>query len=43
MKIAIDVDDVLADFISSLVKGHNDEFGTQLKKEDFHTFAFAKV
>lgn len=43
MKIAIDIDDVLVEFVPSLARWYNDKFGTNLKKEDFYTFAFHEI
>ena len=38
MKIGIDIDEVLADFVNPLVEFHNGEYGTNLKRNDFKSF-----
>ena len=38
MIIGIDVDDVLADFMNSLIKYHNDRYNTDYSKEDFKSY-----
>ncbi|MEK6760665.1 MAG: hypothetical protein AABX93_01955 [Nanoarchaeota archaeon] len=43
MKIAIDCDDVLVDFIGTFVRFHNENYGTNLTRDDFHTFSFSKI
>ena len=43
MRIALDLDDVLLDFIPALVEFHNSTYGTSLTKKDFHPYHFAKV
>ena len=43
MKIAVDCDDVLAEFIPALAEWHNEKYNTRLKKEDFHSFTFCEV
>jgi len=43
MKIAFDCDDVLVDFIGTFARFHNENYGTSLKRDDFHAFSFSKV
>ena len=43
MRIAVDIDDVLLDFVNSFLKFHNKEYGSRMKKEDVYTFDFAKI
>lgn len=43
MKIAIDIDDVLADFVTSLCRFHNDKYGTSLTRENFHSYRVSEV
>jgi len=43
MKIALDLDDVLLDFIPALATFHNKRYGTSLTKKDFHSYYFADV
>ena len=43
MKIAIDIDDVLADFTNSLIRYHNDTYGTSLTIEQFGSYRFWEV
>ncbi len=38
MIIGIDVDDVLADFMNSMIKYHNDRYNTDYSREDFKTY-----
>ncbi len=40
MRIAIDVDEVLADQLSGLIAFHNAEYGTTLQRGDFATYRF---
>jgi len=42
-KIAIDIDDVLADFHTALLNWHNDNYGTSLRTEDIKTYFFNQV
>ena len=43
MIIAIDLDEVLCDFISSMLFYYNEKYGTNYKKEDFFTYNFWEV
>ncbi len=43
MKIAVDCDEVLAEFVSSFAAFHNEHYGTSLRREDFHTFDFKEI
>lgn len=43
MRIAIDVDEVLADQLSSIIAFHNAKYGTALRREDFATYKFWEV
>lgn len=36
--IALDVDEVLADFLAKMIEYHNQEYGTSLKRSDFYTY-----
>lgn len=38
MLIAVDIDDVLNDFVGSMAEFHNKNYGTNLKREDFKTY-----
>jgi uncharacterized HAD superfamily protein len=40
MIIAIDVDEVLADLLSQFIAYHNDLYGTNLRREEFVTYAW---
>jgi len=40
MKIAIDVDDIIADFIPSLIRFHNSVYGTSLRFDNFTSRKF---
>jgi uncharacterized HAD superfamily protein len=40
MKIGIDIDEVLADQLSSLIRFHNDSFGTTLARDHFRSSKF---
>lgn len=41
--LAVDLDEVLGDFVPQLVLFHNERYGTSLRNEDFHTYHFANV
>lgn len=41
--IAIDIDEVLAPFVSGLIPWHNLRYGTDFRFQDFHTYEFHKV
>ena len=43
MLIAVDLDEVLADFMGAFLKYHNATYRTKLKREDFHTYDLWKV
>ncbi len=43
MKIGIDIDDVIADFVPTLARFHNETFGGNLSKNDFTSYDFWKV
>jgi uncharacterized HAD superfamily protein len=43
MVIGVDIDDVLADLASCLVKFHNEHFGTFLTKEDHSNYDLSKI
>jgi len=43
MHVAIDIDDVIADLMRSLVLFHNDRYGTKLTREDFHSCWYREV
>lgn len=43
MKIAIDIDAVLADFLSMFLKYRNDTYGTSWKRKQFYTYVWAEV
>ncbi|PIR68966.1 hypothetical protein COX93_00075 [Candidatus Nomurabacteria bacterium CG_4_10_14_0_2_um_filter_30_12] len=41
--IAVDIDDVLGDFVSNFVLFHNNKYGTKLKKENFFSYQYPMV
>ena len=41
--VAVDVDEVLAQFIPALAQFHNDEYGTELSASSFKSYEFHKV
>jgi len=43
MKIGIDLDEVLADFLSSLIKFHNDKYGTSYSRDQFHSYRVYEI
>jgi uncharacterized HAD superfamily protein len=43
MLIAVDVDDTIADFMSSLIEFHNNSYNTSLTKNQFFTYDFWKI
>ena len=43
MLIAIDIDDVLVDFINCLLEYHNKTYNTSLTKEKIHTYRFWEI
>ena len=40
MKIGVDLDDVLADFLSALIEYHNDTYRTSLTRDQFQSYRF---
>jgi len=40
MKIGIDLDDVLADFLSAVIEYHNAAYGTSLEREQFKSYKY---
>ncbi|MGM5484388.1 MAG: 5' nucleotidase, NT5C type [Nanobdellota archaeon] len=43
MRIAIDMDDVIADFSSAFIRFYNENYGTGLKKEEIFTYDLWRV
>lgn len=43
MKIGIDLDDVLGQFIPALIEFHNNKYGTDIKFEKFNSYKFWEV
>ena len=43
MHIAIDIDDSAGDLLSGLILFHNERYGTNLKREDFHSCWYREV
>ena len=43
MKIAIDIDEVLGQFMKALIEFHNNKYKTSLKLEDFFSYKFWEV
>ena len=43
MKIGVDFDQILCDFMTPLIEFHNDRYGTKLKLQDFFSYDFWKV
>jgi uncharacterized HAD superfamily protein len=43
MKIGVDLDEVLADYLSAVIDFHNASFGSSLKKEDFVSYKFWEI
>mmetsp|Transcript_31332 Transcript_31332/g.43457 ORF Transcript_31332/g.43457 Transcript_31332/m.43457 type:complete len:221 (+) Transcript_31332:98-760(+) len=41
--VAVDCDEVLAQFTPAIAQYHNETHGTQLKLEDFHSYSFCEV
>lgn len=41
--LAVDIDDVLAQFMPALIRFHNDSYGSQLTMDDFHSYDFHRV
>ena len=43
MNIGVDLDEVLGDFLSSLIQYHNTNYNSVLSREDFHSYKFWEV
>lgn len=43
MTIGVDLDEVLADFLSAVIKYHNAVYGTTLTRQQFHSYNFWEV
>ncbi len=43
MKIAVDLDEILAEFLASVIAFHNDTYKTKLSKSDFHSYKYWEV
>ena len=43
MLIAIDLDEVLADTLTSLIKYHNNEYDTSFRRADFFSYSWWEV
>lgn len=43
MKIAVDIDEVLANYLSNLIEYHNATYGTNFKREQFYSYEFWKI
>lgn len=43
LKIGIDLDEVLIDFLGKFIEFYNDKYNKQLRYEDFHSYAFWNV
>ena len=41
--LALDIDEVCAQFVPALIRYHNDKFGTSLSAETFHSYTFSEV
>lgn len=41
--VAVDIDEVLGQFLNSLIQFHNDTYGTHLKLSDFHSYEFHEI
>jgi|EP01044_Picomonas_judraskeda_P003251 hypothetical protein len=41
--LALDIDEVCAQFVPGLIRYHNEKYGTGLKTETFHSYTFADV
>jgi len=42
MRIGVDLDEILADYLSALIEFHNKKYHTALKKSDFFPIDFGK-
>ncbi len=43
MKIGIDLDEVLADFMTALIKFHNDKYDTAFERHQFHSYRVFEI
>jgi len=43
MKIGVDLDEVLAEFLPAFIKYHNEVYGTSLSRDDFHSYHFQDI
>lgn len=43
MRIAVDLDEVIADLISSVIMFHNEKYGTKLERSHFFSYHYEKV
>ena len=43
MIIGVDLDEVLADTLSAIIKFHNEVYGTELEKGDFNSYRFQEI
>ncbi len=43
MKIGIDLDEVLADFLTALIKFHNDKYDTAFERDQFHSYRVFEI
>ena len=43
MKIGLDVDDVMIDFVDGIIEFHNDRYGTDLDRKNFTSYHFNEV
>ena len=43
MRIGIDLDEVVGDSITAIIRFHNEKYGTRLTKDDFYSYDFWKV
>ena len=41
--LAVDIDEVLARFTPAVIQFHNDNYGSNLKLDDFHSYEFYQV
>jgi len=43
MKLAVDLDDIVGDFLTNFILFHNKEYGSTLKREDFHNYLYNEI
>jgi len=43
MKIGIDLDEILAEFLTAAIQYHNNIYNTNFTKEQFHSYKFWEV